>query len=110
VASVPSSSGLGCGCVLGAKVMRRMATIAARVERRYAAIVAEAIAFHEHLPPFGKPRLRNDGTPSKRPVARRTGHNLAIRMRDRKAEVLRFVHDLSVPFTNIKSGSVRGSG
>ena len=84
----------------GAKVMRRMATIAARVERRYAAIVAEAIAFHEHLPPFGKPRLRKDGTPSKRPVARRIGHNLAIRMRDRKAEVLRFVRDLSVPFTN----------
>lgn len=83
-----------------AKVMRRMASIAARVERRYAAIVAEAIAFHEHLPPFGKPRLRKDGTPSKRPVARRIGHNLAIRMRDHKAEVLRFVHDLSVPFTN----------
>jgi transposase len=84
----------------GAKVMRRMAAIAARVERRYAAIMAEAIAFHEHLPPFGKPRLRKDGTPSKRPVARRIGHNLAIRMRDHKAEVLRFVHDLSVPFTN----------
>jgi len=83
-----------------AKVMCRMAMIAARAERRYAAIVAEAIAFHEHLPSFGKPRLRKDGTPSKRPVAKRIGHNLAIRMRDRKAEMLRFVHDLSVPFTN----------
>ncbi len=86
--------------VARATVMRRMAAIAARVERCYAAIVAEAIAFHEHLPPFGKPGLRKDGTPSKRPVARRIGHTLAVRMRDRKAEVLRFVHDLSVPFTN----------
>jgi transposase len=31
---------------------------------------------------------------------RRIGHNLAIRMRDHKAAVLRFVHDLSVPFSN----------
>jgi transposase len=83
-----------------ATVLRRMAAIAAHVERRYDAIVAAAIAFHEALPAFGQPRLRKDGTPSKRPVAKRIGHNLAIRMRDHKAEVLRFVHDLSVPFTN----------
>ena len=83
-----------------ATVMRRMAAIAARLERRYDAIVAEAIAFHEALPAFGKPKLRKDGTPSKRPVAKRIGHNLAIRLRDHKAEVLRFVHDLSIPFTN----------
>jgi transposase len=83
-----------------AKVRRRMASIAVRVERRYDAIVAEAIAFHENMPPFGKPRLRKDGAPSRQPVARRIGHNLAIRMRDRKTDVLRFVHDLSVPFTN----------
>ena len=83
-----------------ATVMRRMATIAARVECRYDAIVAEAIAYHDRLPIFGKPTLRKDGTPSKRPVAKRIGHNLAIRMHDRKTEVLRFVHDLSVPFSN----------
>jgi transposase len=83
-----------------AKVMRRMASIAARVERRYDAIVAEGIAHHENLPTFGKITLRKNGTPSKRPVAKRVGHNLVIRMHDRKAEVLRFVHDLSVPFTN----------
>ena len=83
-----------------ATVMRRMAAIAARVERRYDAIVSGAIAYHEDLPTFGKPTLRKDGTPSKRPVAKRIGHNLVIRMHDRKAEVLRFVHDLSVPFTN----------
>jgi transposase len=83
-----------------ATVMRRMASIAAHVERRYDAIVAEAIAHHNSLPTFGKPTLRKDGTPSKRPVAKRIGHNVALRMRDHKAEVLRFVHDLSVPFTN----------
>ena len=83
-----------------AKVMRRMASIATRVERRYDTIVAEGIALHDGLPPISEPKLRKDGTPSKRPVAKRIGHNLAIRMRDRKAEVLRFVHDLSVPFTN----------
>jgi transposase len=83
-----------------ATVMRRMAAIAAYVERRYDAIVAKAIEHHNNLPAFGKPTLRKDGTPSKRAVAKRIGHNLAIRMRDRKAEVLRFVHDLSVPFTN----------
>lgn len=83
-----------------AMVMRRMAAIASCLERRYDAIVIEAIAFHEDLPVFAHPSLRKDGTPSKRPVARRIGHNLAIRMRDRKAEVLRFIHDLSIPFTN----------
>jgi transposase len=83
-----------------ATVMRRMAAIAAHVERRYDAIIAEAIAFHESLPPFAEPKLRKNGTPCKRPVAKRIGHNLAIRMRDHKAEILRFVHDLSVPFTN----------
>ena len=83
-----------------AMVMRRLAAIAARLERRYDAIVAEAMAFHEALPAFRQPRLRKDGTPSKWAVARCIGHNLAIRLRDRKAEVLRFLHDLSVPFTN----------
>jgi transposase len=83
-----------------AKVMRQMASIAMRVERRYDAIVAEGIASHGRLPSFSQPKLRKDGTPSKRPAAKRIGHNLAIRMRDRKTEVLRFVHDLTVPFTN----------
>jgi transposase len=83
-----------------ATVMCRMAAIAAHVERRYDAIVTEAIAYHDRLPIFGKPTLRKDGTPSKRPIAKRIGHNLAFRMRDHKAEVLRFVHNLSVPFTN----------
>ncbi len=31
---------------------------------------------------------------------RRPGHNLALRLRDRKESVLRFVSDLAVPFTN----------
>src|SRR5664279_787685 len=56
-----------------ATVMRRMAAIAAYVERRYEAIVAKAIEHHNNLPTFGKPTLRKDGTPPKRAVAKRIG-------------------------------------
>jgi transposase len=83
-----------------AAVMRKLASITDLTERRHRAIVAGAIAYHEDLPAFGKPKLRKDGTPSKRSVAKRIGHNLAIRLRDYRTDVLRFVHDLSVPFTN----------
>ena len=44
---------------------------------------------------------------------RRTGHNLVLRLRDRKADVLRFLTDLRVPFTNneaerdLRMGKVR---
>ncbi len=44
----------------------------AMVERRYDAIIAEAIAFHEAQPPL--PVKRRDSIP------RRTGHNLALRL------------------------------
>jgi transposase len=65
-------------------------------ERRYAAIVAEGLAFHEAQPPLAKkgPGKRRGRTP------RRTGHNLLLRFETRKADTLRFLHDPAVPFTN----------
>jgi transposase len=69
----------------------------ALIERCYNAIVAEGFAFHEAQPAlagaatFGKRRGR-------RP--RRVGHNLLLRLHGRKQDVLRFLSDPTVPFTN----------
>jgi transposase len=65
-----------------------------RVLRLYDAIVARGLAFHEQQPPLLK-RPGKRGRPARRP-----GHNLLIRLRDFKDDVLRFVSDLKVPFTN----------
>src|SRR5271165_1771214 len=67
----------------------------ARVERGYRRILSEGFAFHLAQPAHG----RADGARRGR-VARRTGHNLLIRLRDRSKDTLRFLRDLSVPFTN----------
>jgi transposase len=64
---------------------------------RYDRIVAAGLAFHEALPPLEPPV----GTRKKRGrVKRRVGHNLLIRLRDHKEDVLRFLTDPRVPFTN----------
>jgi transposase len=63
------------------------------IERRYDAVVAEGLAFHEALPALAKVRRR--GRPP-----RRVGHNLLLRLSTRKQDVLRFLTDPSVPFTN----------
>ena len=67
----------------------------ARIERCYRRILSEGFAFHLAQPTHG----RADGAKRGR-VARRTGHNLLIRLRDRSKDTLRFLHDLTVPFTN----------
>ena len=64
----------------------------ALIERRYDAILVGAIAFHEAQPPL--PVKRRGSTP------RRTGHNLALRLSTFKQDVLRFLTDPTVPFTN----------
>ena len=66
-----------------------------RIERCYHRILNEGFAFHLAQPAHG----RADGGRRGR-VARRTGHNLLIRLRDRAKDTLRFLRDLSVPFTN----------
>ena len=65
----------------------------ALIDRRYQSILAEGLAFHEHLPALAKARRR--GRPP-----RRVGHNLLLRLSTRKQDVLRFLTDPSVPFTN----------
>jgi transposase len=70
-----------------------------QIERRYDAILAEGLAFHQAQSPLapeapeGKPKRRG----RKR---RRTGHNLLLRLSNRKQDVLRFLIDPTVPFTN----------
>ena len=68
----------------------------AAFERRYDAIVAEGLAFHEAQPPLAeKGRGKRRGR-----APRRTGHNLLLRFVTRREDTLRFLHDPRVPFTN----------
>jgi transposase len=69
-----------------------------RFQRRFDAILADGLAFHEAKPPLpakttasGKRRGRQK---------RRTGHNLVLRLQARRDDVLRFLTDPRVPFTN----------
>jgi transposase len=65
----------------------------ALIERRYAAIVADGLAFHEGQPALTRTRPR--GRPP-----RRVGHNLLLRLCTHRQDVLRFLTDPLVPFTN----------
>jgi transposase len=65
----------------------------ALIERCYDGIVAEGMAFHE-----GQPVLVKTGRRGRPP--RRVGHNLLLRLSMRKPDVLRFLIDPSVAFTN----------
>ena len=65
-----------------------------RLDWSYDAIVARGLAFHQAQPPLGR-RQGARGRPARRP-----GHNLLIRLRDFKADVMRFMSDFAVPFTN----------
>jgi transposase len=69
-----------------------------RIKRRilslYDAIVMRGWIFHEQLPPL----VKSPGTRGK--SAHRPGFNLLFRLRDFKPDVLRFLEDFAVPFTN----------
>ena len=65
----------------------------ALIERGYEAIVADGLAFHEAQPALTKTRPR--GRPP-----RRVGHNLLLRLSTHRQDVLRFLADPRVPFTN----------
>jgi transposase len=67
--------------------------VADRAERLYERIVAKGLVFHESQPPLGPENKRGRRK-------RRIGHNLLIRLRNFKDDVLRFLHGQSVPFTN----------
>jgi transposase len=89
--------------VTAAKAVRRaveqgQSAVAERVSRRivavYDEIVLRGLAFHEQQPALE----RRPGARGK--SAKRPGHNLLVRLRDFKTEVLRFLFDFAVPFTN----------
>ena len=63
------------------------------VRRLYDRIVDQAITFHE-----AQPALKTTTTRGRK--KHRPGHNLAIRLRDYKDDVLRCLSDPAVPFTN----------
>jgi transposase len=67
--------------------------LVALIERSYDAIVAQGLAFHTAQPALAKTARR--GRPP-----RRVGHNLLLRLSTRKPDVLRFLTDPCVPFTN----------
>src|SRR5471030_1990975 len=67
----------------------------ALIERCYDAILTEGFAFHEAQPALISAARKRRGR-----MPRRTGHNLLLRLRVRKVDVLRFLADPTVPFTN----------
>jgi transposase len=68
-------------------------------ERRYDAILAEGLAFHETQLPLVRAVIKGGGERRGR-APRRTGHNLLLRLAKRKEDTLRFLCDPTVPFTN----------
>ena len=78
-------------------------SLVALLERRYAQVVAEALAYHEAQPPLVARQPKRRG-----PKKRRPGHNLALRLRDCRESVLRFLHEPAIPFThNLAEQDVR---
>ncbi len=79
-------------------VARGQTALAAGCARRivsvYDAIVLRGLVFHEAQLPLARRRG------ARGPAAKRVGHNLLERLRVHKTEVLRFVSDFAVPFTN----------
>jgi transposase len=69
----------------------------ALIERRYDMILAQGFAFHEAQPTLipAEVKARRRGRPP-----RRVGHNLLLRLSTHKPDVLRFLTDPLVPFTN----------
>lgn len=65
----------------------------ALIDRCYDTILAQGLEFHEGQSALEK--RRRSGRPP-----RRVGHNLLLRLSGRKSDVLRFLTDPSVPFTN----------
>ena len=69
------------------------------INRRYDAIVAEGMAYHEALPALDPP-VPSGGKKKRGRKKHRVGHNLAMRLTNFKGDTLRFLTDFAVPFTN----------
>jgi len=65
----------------------------------YERILKEGFAFHEAQPPLVRAPAQGERKRRGR-QRRRTGHNLLLRLSTRKEDVLRFLTDPDVPFTN----------
>ena len=63
-----------------------------KFQKLYDRIISEAISYHEKLGVLRKPKRGR--------VKRRPGHNLLLRLQSRRPEVLRFLENPNVPFTN----------
>lgn len=59
----------------------------------YKRIIEDGLAWHESLPPLPEQKTRGR-------LKRRPGHNLLLRLKNYDEDVLRFLHDQTVPFTN----------
>ena len=66
-----------------------------KIGGRYDELVREALAYHAALEPLRPAPAGRRGRKK-----RRLGHNLALRLRQRRASVLRFLQDERVTFTN----------
>ncbi len=64
-----------------------------RLIKLYNKIVDEGISYHDRLPAYAKKSKRGR-------TAKRTGHNLALRLKNYSNDVLRFLTNPLVPFTN----------
>jgi transposase len=69
----------------------------ALIERCYDLILAQGFAFHDAQPTLVRAAGKGKGRGRK---PRRVGHNLLLRLSTRKHDVLRFLADQRVPFTN----------
>jgi transposase len=65
----------------------------------YDRILQEGFAFHADQPPLVRTPAHGEGKRRGR-QRRRTGHNLLLRLSTRREDVLRFLTDPDVPFTN----------
>lgn len=64
-----------------------------RLEKIYGHIVSAGLTWHASLPPLAFQKKRGR-------LKRRTGHNLLLRLQNHRDDVLRFLNDPQVPFTN----------
>lgn len=69
------------------------------IKRRYGVIVEEGLAFHAKQAPLAGKNAASEGKTRGR-APRRVGHNLLARLDARREDVLRFLDDPEVPFTN----------
>ena len=67
--------------------------IKTRLKKLYQSIIDRGLNFHNSQPPLA--RKGNRGR-----IKRRVGHNLLLRLQNFSSDVLRFLHQVDIPFTN----------